>query len=288
MSSASARPPTPAETASISSPDSLRPLEGRYVLHCFFRWRAETWHSLDGAQKAAQREAFFRLVEELRRTPDTQLLLFSVVSPKADWGFMLTMEELHQLDLASKRLARVWGPGVCELVESYFSMTEKSEYTTTEEEFAASLRAEENLDPASPAGQERVAAFRERMAKYEKDRLYPNLADWPVLCFYPMSKRREPGQNWYALPASERRDLMKGHARVGRAYAGRIRQLITGSTGLDRMEWGVTLFAHNLSEIKNIVYEMRFDPVSAHFAEFGDFFIGLQLSPAKLAERLEG
>src|SRR6202008_726137 len=107
--------------------------------------------------------------------------------------------------------------------------------------------------------------------KYRKDKLYPVLPNWEVFCFYPMLKRRDrDGQNWYALSFEERKKLMSGHARVGRTYSGKILQLITGSTGLDEMEWGVTLFAHDPFSLKDIVYQMRFDPVSAQYAEFGD------------------
>jgi chlorite dismutase len=112
------------------------------------------------------------------------------------------------------------------------------------------------------------------------------LPDWPVICFYPMSKRRSGGDNWYSLPYDERRRLMAGHARVGRTYSGRILQLITGSTGLDEYEWGVTLLAKDTIDIKSIVYEMRFDEVSARYAEFGDFYIGLQLPLDKLFGRV--
>jgi len=124
------------------------------------------------------------------------------------------------------------------------------------------------------------------MEKYNKDRLYPNMPDWPVFCFYPMGKRRGEEQNWYHLDFETRRQLMMGHARVGRTYAGRVRQLITGSTGLDESEWGVTLFAHDTQDIKEIVYEMRFDEVSALYAEFGDFYIGLQLPLDELFRRV--
>ncbi|MFT5409693.1 MAG: peroxiredoxin, partial [Verrucomicrobiales bacterium] len=113
--------------------------------------------------------------------------------------------------------------------------------------------------------------------KYLQDRLYPNMPDWPVFCFYGMNKRRGEKNNWYALEFEERRKLMAGHAAVGRRWAGKIRQLITGSTGLDEHEWGVTLFAKDTSEIKNIVYEMRFDEVTVKYGEFGDFYIGIQL-----------
>jgi chlorite dismutase len=101
-----------------------------------------------------------------------------------------------------------------------------------------------------------------------------------------MSKRRNPGQNWYALSFEDRKRLMAGHARIGRTYSGRILQLITGSTGLDDMEWGVSLFAKTTSEIKAIVYEMRFDEVSSQYAEFGEFFIGIRMDIPDLCLRL--
>jgi chlorite dismutase len=149
------------------------------------------------------------------------------------------------------------------------------------------VQAEEGFAPDSPEMQAKVDDFRARMKKYNRDRLYPNMAEWPVLCFYPMSKRRVPGQNWYAHDFETRRKLMGGHARTGRLWAGKIRQLITGSTGLDTHEWGVTLLAHNTQDVKGIVYEMRFDEVSASYADFGDFFIGLILPPEEVLSRLQ-
>jgi chlorite dismutase len=101
-----------------------------------------------------------------------------------------------------------------------------------------------------------------------------------------MSKRRGADANWYSLPFDERKRLMAGHARVGRTYAGRVLQLITGSTGIDDWEWGVTLLADDPAALKEIVYEMRFDPVSARYAEFGPFFAGLVLDPAEACARV--
>ena len=112
------------------------------------------------------------------------------------------------------------------------------------------------------------------------------MPDWPVFCFYPMSKRRSDGNNWYSHDFATRRRLMASHATSGRRWAGKVRQLITGSTGLDEHEWGVTLFAHNTYDVKAIVYEMRFDEVTTRFGEFGDFFICLQLSPDDLFRRI--
>jgi len=108
-------------------------------------------------------------------------------------------------------------------------------------------------------------------------RLYPSLppAGKPAFCFYPMSKRRVVGQNWYELDYDTRRQLMVGHGRIGRTFHGRVLQLITGSTGLDDWEWGVTLFAAGPDDLKDCVYQMRFDEASARYAEFGPFYTGV-------------
>jgi chlorite dismutase len=111
----------------------------------------------------------------------------------------------------------------------------------------------------------------------KRTRLYPELPPEgkTAWCFYPMSKRRNPGANWYELPYEQREELMKGHGKVGRTFAGRVLQLITGSTGLDDWEWGVTLFAAGPDDLKDVVYTMRYDEASAHYAEFGPFYTGL-------------
>jgi chlorite dismutase len=267
----------------------ILPVEGRHVLHLFYRMEQEAWQYLEAGERRKRRDGLARLIREIQALPGTQLLPLSMVSPKADLGFMLITPDLQVADRCAKRLGEGLGAGMTTPVFSWLSMTERSEYTTGEEEYGALLVEEEKLAPGSGAYEEKMTAFRERMAKYLKDRLEPNLpplADWPVFCFYGMSKRRNPDQNWYAEPFGERKRLMAGHARIGRTYAGRVRQLITGSTGLDDMEWGVTLFARTTSEIKAIVYEMRFDEVSARYAEFGEFFIGIQMEVPDLCNRL--
>lgn len=269
------------------APDPILPTEGRHVLHLFFRIDYGSWDLLDGTQKIEAKTALAELVQEIRATPATQLLTFSVATPKADLGFMLITPDLHGADGFAKQLGLALGPGVLLPEFSWLSLTERSEYTTSDEEYARTLETDENLAPGTPAHEEKMAAFRAHMTKYLKDRLEPNLPDWPVVCFYPMSKRRVPGgQNWYALDFAARKRLMAGHARVGRTYSGRVLQLITGSTGLDDMEWGVTLFARTTSDIKAIIYEMRFDEVSAQYADFGEFFIGLQMPLDALFARL--
>jgi peroxiredoxin len=116
---------------------------------------------------------------------------------------------------------------------------------------------------------------KERASDHVQRRLYPPLPpDMPYICFYPMSKRRVPDANWYTLPLAERSELMHAHGTVGRRYAGRVLQIISGSIGLDAWEWGVTLFAREPLEFKKLVTEMRFDQASALYAEFGSFYVG--------------
>ncbi len=266
---------------------ALRPKEGWHVLHLFYRLEYGQWQVLTSEERLAAKTKLSALVQDIRSLPSTQILTFSIVSPKADIGFMLLTDDLHLANSMEKKLTLSLGADVLTPVFSFYSLTESSEYTTTEEEYAISLTVGKELSPESPPYVQAIGEFRQRIQKYLQDRLYPNMPDWPVLCFYPMTKRRDAIQNWYALPFEKRKELMLGHGRIGRQYAGRVRQLITGSTGLDDAEWGVTLFAHDVFDIKSIVYEMRFDPVSAQYANFGEFFVGLQLPLNDLFQRVQ-
>lgn len=258
---------------------------GWHCLHLFYRLDYAQWQLLSPDEQRAAKVALSEIVQEIRAAESTQLLTLSIVTPKAELGLMLITPDLHNANLFEKRLTISLGAGVLEPVYSYLSLTEESEYVTTPEQYAATLEREQNLKRGTPEFDEAMNAFAERMKHYTHERVYPTLPDWPVVCFYNMSKRRGEDRNWYALPFDERRQLMQGHARVGREFAGKVKQLITGSTGLDDAEWGVTLFARDTFQIKKIVYEMRFDPVSAQFADFGEFFIGLQLPLDELFRR---
>jgi len=267
---------------------AILPTEGLHVVHLFYRVEQEAWQYLDPSERRKRREYLEKLVKQIQSLPDTQLLPYSVVSPKADLGFMLLTPDLQVADRSSKMLGEALGAGMLSPTFSWLSMTERSEYMTSEAEYSAELKAE-GIDPETTEFAAKIADFHDRMEKYMRRRVYPELPEpqeWPVFCFYPMSKRRLHQLNWYALPFEDRKRLMGGHAKIGRTYAGRVLQLITGSTGLDDMEWGVTLFAKTTSEIKAIVYEMRFDVVSSHYAEFGEFFIGIRMEIPDLCNRL--
>ncbi|MGD9418221.1 MAG: hydrogen peroxide-dependent heme synthase [Verrucomicrobiota bacterium JB025] len=254
------------------------PREGWHVLHLFYHVDHGQWSLLGEDEKRQAKTQLTELVHEIRATPDTHLLVFSIATPKADIGFMLLTPDLQVANMYEKQLALSLGTDILTPAYSYLSQTERSEYTTSREQYAEeTLVGERGLKEGSEEYESALKEFDDRMEHYLKHRLYPVLPDWPVICFYPMSKRRSGADNWYSLPYEERKRLMLGHARTGRAYSGRILQLITGSTGLDEYEWGVTLLAKDTIDVKSIVYEMRFDEVSARFGEFGDFYIGLQL-----------
>jgi hydrogen peroxide-dependent heme synthase len=263
------------------------PREGWHVMHLFYHVDHAQWALFSDEEKRQAKTRLTELVQEIRATPDTHLLIFSIATPKADIGFMLLTPDLHVANGFEKQLTLSLGPEILSPSYSYLSQTEGSEYTTTREKYAAeTLIAEKGLTEGSPEFEASLKEFDERMAHYLKHRLYPVLPDWPVICFYPMSKRRNGADNWYSLDFETRSKLMAGHARVGRSYSGRILQLITGSTGLDEYEWGVTLLAKDTIDIKSIVYEMRFDEVTARYGEFGDFYIGMQLPLDVLFRRI--
>lgn len=265
----------------------LVPREGWHVMHLFYHVDHAQWALYSDDERRQSKTRLTELVQEIRATPDTHLLVFSVATPKADLGFMLLTPDLQVANAFEKQLSLSLGPEILSPTYSYLSQTESSEYTTTREQYAAeTLIAEEGLVEGSPEFEAGLKAFDDRMAHYLKHRLYPVLPDWPVICFYPMSKRRNGGDNWYSLDFEARKKLMAGHARVGRTYSGRILQLITGSAGLDEFEWGVTLLAKDTIDIKSIVYEMRFDEVTARYGEFGDFYIGMQLPLDVLFRRI--
>ena len=270
--------PLDADTSAMSKKEAaLVPEQGWHCLHLYYRIEFSQWQLFSAEEQRTAKVALSSLVQEVRALESTQLLTLSIVTPKADLGFMLITPDLRVANRIEKQLSLSLGADVLIPVYSYLSLTEESEYATTDEEYARTLETEEKLKPGSPDFAQAMTAFRERMAKYRHERVYPTLPDWPVVCFYNMIKRRGEQKNWYTLSYDERRRLMAGHAKVGREYAGKIKQLITGSSGLDDAEWGVTLFAQDAFQIKAIVYQMRFDEVSAVYGDFGEFYIGLQL-----------
>jgi chlorite dismutase len=182
---------------------------------------------------------------------------YSIVGQKADFMMMHlreTLEELNELENAFNKttFAQYTIP-----TYSYVSVVELSSYM-----------AKPGTDPMQDPD--------------ILTRLKPTLPQSKHICFYPMNKKREGSDNWYMLSMDERRTMMRNHGMIGRSYAGKVKQIITGSIGLDDWEWGVTLFADDPLQFKKLVYEMRFDEVSARFGEFGEFYVGNLLTSEKL------
>lgn len=256
------------------SAEPVQPSEGWGVLHLFY--------SVD-RQAAAEPGAAKRILDAVAAfgADGHQALVSVVVGHKADLGVMALGPDLARIAAFEAELGAV---SALRPTWSYLSLTELSEYMSTEEEERARLAAHsEGL--TAEAVETRVEAWKTRMAKYAEDKLHPRLPRKKLICFYPMSKRRVGGANWYSLGFDDRRRLMGGHARVGMNYAGRVLQLVTSSFALDDWEWGVTLLADDPVALKDILYEMRFDEVSALYGEFGTFIVGLLLDPAEALAR---
>ena len=188
-------------------------------------------------------------------------------------------ESLDAIGDAEERIRTTQLFADADLTYSFLSVTEAGLYHITADLARAAVARGGQIGDAeytrTLAG--RVAA--ERDSEHVKRRLYPAIPnDMPYVCFYPMSKRREADQNWYTLSLDERSRLMHSHGLTGRRYAGRVQQVITGAIGLDAWEWGVTLFAKDPLDFKKLVTDMRFDEVSAKYAEFGDFYVGKIIS----------
>ena len=172
-----------------------------------------------------------------------QVVSVSMLGHKADVAFMAVASDMREL---RKFQTAVQTAGVF-ITDSYVSITELSEYAANVPEEMKTARLYPQLPPAGKNA-------------------------W---CFYPMSKRRDPENNWFTLPFEKRSELMAEHGKSGRAFAGRVIQLVTASAGFDDFEWGVTLFAVNPDDLKDVVYTMRFDEASAVYAEFGAFYVGM-------------
>lgn len=264
----------------------LTDIHGWPVLHLFFRVDRARWLDLnaerrrDGVREAAAWLGQTAAEEGLQLVPIAGIAKF-------DLGIMAVHPELSRIQGLGQELAAT-RVGACLLpTYSFLSMSEVSEYMPSPGDHARQLIDDKGMDPASPEFAGSVAAFAKRMRAYAEARVHPELPrDMPVVCFYPMSKARGETRNWYTLDFEQRKKLMAGHGETGRRFAGRVLQLITSCTGLDDWEWGVTLFGRDLKSVRDVVYEMRFDPASAVYALFGPFYLGLRFAPEQLGEVL--
>ncbi len=258
-------------------------LEGWYTLHQVFRINAAALRALPPSERASVKASAARALEDVASplTEEGWSAIVEVAGSVADLMLVHFRPTLAALRAVQRRLA-------CEPlfdrlipVYSFLSVTEAGLYHLSAAVAAERAQAGGAVGDAEYRAAIDARAATERASAHVQRRLYPPLpAEMHFVCFYPMSKRRAEGQNWYALSLDERSRLMQAHGVTGRRYAGRVQQVITGAIGLDAWEWGVTLFARDPLDVKRLVTDMRFDEVSAQYAEFGPFFVGERLSPA--------
>jgi peroxiredoxin len=265
----------------MNPPAPVKLDRGIHVMHLFYRVNHTVWAQLAAGASAESLRRLETFGRAHAAVSHPRVMSYANLGGKADLAFILFAADLGGLGQMHRDLEACFPPATLERVFTYLSLTELTEYMPGEEDYRARL-AGEKLEPGTAAYEKRWAELLQGKQEYEHYRLYPELQDWPVMSFYPMSKRRAGADNWYSLDFAARKKLMGGHARVGRKYSGRVSQLITGSTGIDDWEWGVTLVAHQADALKEIVYEMRFDEVTARFGEFGPFYLNLRLEPAAL------
>jgi len=259
-------------------------LEGLSVLHQMFRFRWTAWRELGPSQQAGIATEASALLAPNEAAG--QSALYSMLGHKGDLMLVHFRDSFDELNAAELRLNRIALQEYLEPTHSYLSVIELGLYDSSVKLFRQ--LTERGVAPQSEEWNREVQDTMERQRQAMHPRLYPRIPDSRYLCFYPMDRKRGEDKNWYTLPIEERQRQMEEHGTVGRRYAGKVQQIITGSIGFDDWEWGVDLFANEPLVFKKLIYEMRFDQVSAEYAAFGQFFVGVRCPVAKIAEWLEG
>jgi len=262
-------------------------LEGSFLLHQFFRFDWKAWRACaDAERKKIVAEATAALTRLERASPDApvQTALFSQLGHKGDLilvHFRNSLEALNQVELD---LAQTTLYDFLDLRHSYVSVVELGLYESSRKTYEAA--SAKGLEAHSPEWNAEIAASLKRGSDAMAPRLFPAVPDAKYLSFYPMDRKRGEQVNWYTVPFAERQRMMHEHGMIGRRYAGVVKQIISGSIGMDDWEWGVDLFADDPVVFKKLIYEMRFDEVSAVYAAFGQFFVGVRCPVAKLSDWL--
>jgi hydrogen peroxide-dependent heme synthase len=263
-------------------------LEGSALLHQFFRFDWKAWRSCAEGERSKMVAEFTSALQRLERSSDgkVQTGLFSELGHKGDLilvHFRDSFEALNQveLELAQTALYDFLIP-----THSYVSVVELGLYESSRKTYESA--SAKGFDNHTPEWNAEVEASLKRGAEAMKSRLFPSIPEAKYLSFYPMDRKRGEQVNWYTVPFMERQRMMHEHGMIGRRYGDVVKQIISGSIGMDDWEWGVDLFADDPVVFKKLIYEMRFDEVSAVYALFGQFYLGLRLPIEKLGGWLKG
>ncbi|HEY2016255.1 MAG TPA: hydrogen peroxide-dependent heme synthase [Bryobacteraceae bacterium] len=272
---------TPETLADVALPAVPLTVEGASVLHQMMRFRWSAWRSLSADSRTEIVEEAARALAAMDRPSEqSRTGIYSLLGHKGDLLFLHFRRSFEELNRAQLELSRLRLSDYLEPATSYLSVIELGLYESTSKVYGG--LAAKGVQPHSDEWKQEIEAVLERQRQAMAPRLWPEIPPAKYLCFYPMDRRRGEAVNWYTESMAERQRMMHEHGMVGRRYAGDVRQIITGSIGFDDWEWGVDLFAEDPLVFKKLIYEMRFDHVSAVYALFGTFYVGLRVLPADL------
>jgi peroxiredoxin len=260
--------------------------EGYSVLHQMMRLRWSAWRALPAMEKSAITQEASEVLVAMETHSPGQSALYSLIGHKGDIMLIHFRNSFVELNQAELKLANLRLSDYLEATSSYLSIIELGLYESTLKIYKE--LTDQGIEPHSDQWKAEIECKLNRHKEAMKLRLYPDIPPNRYACFYPMDRRRGESQNWYQLPIEERARQMNEHGLVGRRYAGEVKQIITGSIGFDDWEWGVDLFADDPLVFKKLIYEMRFDEVSAVYALFGHFYIGVRVPAASLGKLLSG
>jgi hydrogen peroxide-dependent heme synthase len=260
--------------------------EGYSVLHQMMRFRRPAWRALPQTEKSTIASEAASVLAAMEKNAKGQSAFYSLIGHKGDLMLIHFRESFAELNQAELQLASLRLSDYLEPTTSYLSIIELGLYESTVKVYKA--LADRGIEPRSEEWKREITETLARQKEAMRPRLYPEIPPNRYACFYPMDRRRGEDKNWYTLPIEERARQMNEHGLVGRRYAGEVKQIITGSIGFDDWEWGVDLFADDPLVFKKLIYEMRFDEVSAVYALFGQFYVGVRVPAVALEKLLSG
>ena len=259
-------------------------LEGSTMLHQVFRFNWKAWRALSPAEQERISSAAIHKLKEIGDGEHTAL--YSLLGHKGDLMFIHMRDSVQALNHLELQLTQTELYDFLEQTYSYLSVIELGLYESTAKTYSA--LAASDIEPHSPEWNAAIQETIDRQTIAMSSRLRPPIPDFTYACFYPMDRKRDETVNWYTELMAERQRMMHEHGKIGRRYADHVRQIISGSIGLDDWEWGVDLFSNDPVVFKKLIYEMRFDEVSAKYALFGSFYVGVRLPFEKLPNWLSG
>ncbi len=278
--------PVHREAATSEIPAVPLTVEGYSTLHQMMRFRWSAWRALPQADRREIVGEAAPVMAAMEKNTTGQSAFYSLLGHKGDLMFLHFRESFDDLNRAELKLAQLRLSAYWEPTTSYLSIIELGLYDSTTKVYKSLV--DRGIEPHSDEWKREIAETLNRQKEAMRPRLFPAIPPNRYACFYPMDRRRGEEKNWYTLPIEERARQMGEHGLVGRRYAGEVRQIITGSIGFDDWEWGVDLFADDPLVFKKLIYEMRFDYVSAVYALFGQFYVGLRCPAEQIGTLLEG